>query len=120
MRNHLVDLSWFRRCLNEPMTSQANAEDSCTGCFWEGRFKSQALLDALASCMAYVDLNPIRANMAKTPEAPDHTSVQQRIRTAISGRQPKVLLPFIGSERLTGQKGCPSSWHYLELVDWSG
>ncbi|WP_444894453.1 transposase [Microbulbifer sp. TRSA001] len=122
-RERLVDISWFMRCLNESIARQANAEDNCTGRFWEGRFKSQALLDerALAACLAYVDLNPIRAGIAKTPEESDYTSIQQRIHTAISGQQPKSLLPLVGGERRDMPKGLPFQLdHYLELVDWSG
>jgi hypothetical protein len=29
--------------------------------------------------MAYVDLNPVRANMCNTPEASDHTRIKERI-----------------------------------------
>jgi len=60
---------------------RANAEDGAKGRFWEGRFKSQALLDeaAILSAMAYVDLNPIRAGMAETPETSAYTSVAERM-----------------------------------------
>lgn len=84
LRARLQDLSWFMRVLNESLARQANAEDACAGRFWEGRFKSQALLDerAALAAMAYVDLNPVRAGMAATPEEPDYTSIQERLRGA--------------------------------------
>lgn len=122
-RSRLCDISWFMRCLNEPIARQANQEDNCTGRFWEGRFKSQALLDEVAvlACMAYVELNPVRAKKASTPEHSDYTSIQQRIKAAIKGEQPKALLPFIGNERAKQPKGIAFSFKdYLELVDETG
>jgi REP element-mobilizing transposase RayT len=122
-KKRLTDISWFMRSLNEPIARQANKEDQCTGHFWEGRFKSQALLDegALLSCMAYVDLNPVRAGIAPTPEQSDFTSIQLRIQAAIKGEQPLVLLPFIGSENQHKPTGIRLSLQdYLILVDETG
>jgi len=122
-RNRLMDISWFMRLLNQYIATKANQEDNCTGHFWEGRFKSQALLDeaALAACMAYVDLNPIRANIAKTPETSAYTSVKIRVEKAKKGKQPQTLLPFVGNPRQEMPKGLPFELKdYLELIDMTG
>lgn len=89
-RDRLMSLSWFMRGVNETVARMANEEEGVKGRFWEGRFKSQALLDetALLSCMAYVDLNPVRAGMADDLVTSDFTSIQQRLYD-YSNNQPK-------------------------------
>jgi hypothetical protein len=132
-RERLSDISWFMRCLNESVARRANQEDRCSGRFWEGRFKSQALLDekALAACLAYVDLNPVRAKMAQTPESSEYTSIAERIaaaknsgegnQTQKDADQPAHLLSFVGNPRKEMPKGLPFKLtDYLELVDWTG
>jgi REP element-mobilizing transposase RayT len=123
-RQRLYDISWLMASLSEPIARQANKEDGCTGRFWEGRFKSQALLDdaAVLSCMAYVDLNPIRAKMAKTPETSNHTSIQKRTEAIQQHkRQPHKLLPFVGNPRQDMPQGIAFSLQdYCELVDTTG
>jgi len=110
-RKRLMNISWFMKSLNEYIAVKANAEDKCKGHFWEARFKSQALLDekALLTCMAYVDLNPIRAAMAQTPETSDYTSIQERIKN-----KKTKLLPF-------NEKNIPYYLSdYIALVDYTG
>ena len=110
------------RMVNEAIARRANKEDNCSGRFWEGRFKSQALLDerALLSCMAYVDLNPIRAKMASSPEESEHTSVKARI-VALQKDKPAqaTIDEFVGSN--PNAQGLPFTLiDYLELKDWTG
>jgi hypothetical protein len=97
-RARLGDLSWYMRVLNESISRMANAEDGVTGRFWEGRFKSHALLGeaAVLTAMAYVDLNPIRARLATVPEDSAFTSIAGRViredkRGYIPGETPRIL-----------------------------
>jgi hypothetical protein len=123
-RSRLHDISWLMRNLNEYIAREANKEDGCTGRFWEGRFKSQALLDesAVLACMAYVDLNPIRAKMANTPETSHHTSIAKRTHAIKQKKQqPQQLMPFVGNPRQNMPKGIAYTLKdYCELVDTTG
>lgn len=134
-RHRLIDISWYMRSLNEHLARRANAEDECKGRFWEGRFRSQALLDeaGLLTAMAYVDLNPIRAGIARTPEESEFTSIETRIREMASlsrkearaaegGVSAKSSVPLLGfKESAIGGPKIPCALvDYLELIDWSG
>ena len=81
IRERLSSISWFMKCLKEPLARLANKADDCKGTFFEGRFKSIAILDeeSLLTVCAYIDLNPVAAGMAETPEESDHTSIKERI-----------------------------------------
>ncbi len=136
--------------LNEYISRRANKEEGITGRFWEGRFKSSRLSDAAAvvACMAYVDLNPIRAKMAESLEDSEYTSAQsrmvaelarKRIRNyqklrrdgdSLTERQEALLASARKSAKraswlvsLNGPdsplKGLSEST-YLQLVDWTG
>jgi REP element-mobilizing transposase RayT len=129
LRDRLSSLSWFMRCLNEPIARRANLEDEVEGRFWQGRFKSQALLDegALLSAMAYVDLNPIRAKLADTPENSEFTSIYERIQAMKASTdsiddslQVNTLLPFTSSTNTDEPSIDFNFKDYLELVDTTG
>lgn len=89
----------------------------------KGVLNAQALLDeaALAACMAYVDLNPLRAKISYTPETSEFTSAKKRVAAARHQKQPKLLYPFVGNPREKMLDGLPFELsNYLELVDMTG
>ena len=69
-RSLLTDISRFMAEVNQYIARRANIEEDCKGKFWEARFHSQAILDtaSLLRTLVYVDLNPVRAGVAQTPE----------------------------------------------------
>lgn len=136
IRRRLSDISWLMRMVAEPVARRANREDGVSGRFWEGRYKCVKLCDeaALLACLVYVELNPIRAGIAITPETSDYTSLQRRIE-GLLGQPEKVewLAPLAidesrrwpirsHSQKRASDKGCLPLGvrQYLQLVDWTG
>jgi REP element-mobilizing transposase RayT len=142
MRKKLFDISQFMAGMNQYLSRRANLESNRKGTFWDRRFNSVSLLDdaAVLSCMAYVDLNPVRAGMAKSLEEADFTSIQDRLRAHVKAdntavvvesnvtsvfettlQQPKLfpqLLPFATNN---AKSPLPCSFEdYKNLVEWTG
>jgi hypothetical protein len=131
-RERLSSISWFNRCLNEYIARKANKEDDCKGRFWEGRFKCSRI-DSLGGVLASsvcIDLNPIRAGMAETPENSDFTSVQDRI-AALKGdasnateENSRTVDKRLSTPKLMEAKDFTSGnltcSEYIELVDSTG
>ena len=137
IRSRLSDISWWMRLLCQRIGMRANREDNATGKFFEARFKAVRLLDeaAVAACVAYVDLNPIRAALAETLEESPYTSVQRRIQSMQVKRDAdRSLAPVFIDERassfLTGGvtlvHRCSNlgflpmtAAEYIQLLDWT-
>ena len=100
IRLRLSDPSWFMKALCEPIARLANFQDKVSGHFWEGRFKAQAITDeaGLLACSMYVDLNPIRAAMASTPEESIHTSAYDRIKALAGNTIPSAAVDLVSIE----------------------
>lgn len=83
LRKRLSDPSWLMATLCEYVARRSNREDGCPGRFWEDRYQCRELVDesAILVCGIYVELNPIRAGEAPTPESARRTSAYDRIQS---------------------------------------
>jgi len=109
LRFRLSNISWFMLMLNEPIARAANGEDDVSGHFFGERFGSVHLedIEQLLLCSLYVDLNPVRAGLAKTPEDSKYTGACDRIQD----RQEQVALENAAKER-----GAPPEFNLKELL----
>jgi hypothetical protein len=123
-RQRLQSLSWFMKCLKEPLARMANREDKVRGAFFEERFKSIAIADeqALLAVCVYIDLNPVAAGIAPAPEKSDHTSVKQRIEhVEAQGRTAEqVAAPELSVEASAASGGLEESLWLCPIEDRRG
>ena len=93
----LGSMSHFMKHLKQPVARRANLEDDCTGHFFEQRFYSGALLteEALIAAMAYVDLNPVRAELAERIEEIRDTSISERLQVNSAEALADYLRPVV-------------------------
>ena len=124
IRARLYDMGWLMKELKEPIAKLANKEDQVTGHFWEGRYKSVAVLDtfALFATSVYIDLNPVAAGIAKVPEMSEYTSLRCRIESVkAAGRMAELRQSMQES-----YSNCPAisrleQQHWLmPIEDWRG
>jgi hypothetical protein len=127
LRQRLGSVSWFMKSVNEFIARKANAEDKCKGRFWEGRFRCIKVEGegAILGCAVYIDLNPIRAGKADTPETSKYTGAYERIRGLKKkglkdGEEPELwLAPVQDTARRRGFLSITLN-EYLSILDATG
>ena len=83
MREKLAGLSEFLREIKVNFTRFYNKRHGRRGYFWGDRFKSLIVEkgQTLINCLAYIDLNPVRAGIVKKPEDYRWSSLGYHIQT---------------------------------------
>ena len=107
-REKWTSLSNLMQEIKQTFSRFYNKRHDRRGYFWGGRFKSVLVEDgrALVNCLAYIDLNPIRAGIARRPEDYRWCSLGYHARTGNQGGFLSLDLgmaewnPESGSERL--------------------
>lgn len=86
-RRKLCNLSEYVKDIKQRFSRYYNREHNRRGYFWGDRFKSVIVErgETLINCMAYIDLNPVRAGLVKRPEDYRWSSLGYHVQTNNAG-----------------------------------
>jgi hypothetical protein len=84
----MADLSEYVKEIKQEFTRYYNKLHRKRGYFWSGRFKSVIVEkgETLINCLAYIDLNPVRAGLVNRPEDYRWCSLGYHVQTRNKGR----------------------------------
>jgi putative transposase len=83
IKKQMADISEYVRAIKQTFSRWYNKMNNRTGYFWGDRFKSVLIEkgEALINCLAYIDLNPVRAGIVNRPEDYRWSGIGYRIYT---------------------------------------
>jgi REP element-mobilizing transposase RayT len=86
-KQQMADISEYVRAIKQTFSRWYNKMNNRTGYFWGDRFKSVLIEkgEALINCLAYIDLNPVRAGIVNRPEDYRWSGIGYRIYTDNKG-----------------------------------
>ncbi|MBU1147734.1 MAG: transposase [Candidatus Omnitrophica bacterium] len=75
------DLSSFMHALTRSYTAYFNKKYKKVGHLWQGRFRSRIVTkdEYLINCINYIELNPVRAELVKSPMDWPYSSYRERV-----------------------------------------
>ena len=105
-REKLSNLSEFIKEVKQRFSRYYNKLHGRRGYFWGDRFKSVIVEngDTLINCLAYIDLNPIRANIVEKPEDYRWSSIGYHIQTGNKANFLSTDFGLNGYEEMTEEE----------------
>ncbi|MFC1591401.1 transposase [Thermodesulfobacteriota bacterium] len=114
-RQKYASLSEFAKELKQSFSRWYNKQNERKGFFWSERFKSVIVEngETLINCLTYIDLNPVRAGIAKRPEQYRWSSLGYHVQ----GRNQDGFLSLDFGLREFGEMDAAARlWQYREFV----
>ncbi|VVS93489.1 transposase [Desulfoluna spongiiphila] len=114
-RERFSSLSAYIKDIKQTFSNFYNRRKKRKGTLWGERFKSVIVQDgnALTNCLAYIDLNAVRAGIVKRPEEYRWCSLGYRIQ---SGNQENFLSAELGTPEFGGTDSATQLRSYREFV----